>query len=180
MSKVVCSSLPKKRNICVIQACGGSGIQHHLRALAWHPADLSKGVLAYCPRRNYYWINSGKGGSSNSWDSFTGIHSFQTDTSNLILQEEQSRKWLEMIINSCQGLSRNKISNFSDINCWRHFSGSAIILVATVWDARGGGSYSWKGVFLPSKCDLESTFLEPLSKPPPKPADCKTASKNPS
>ena len=37
-----------------------------------------------------------------------------------------------MIINSRQGLSRNKISNFSEINSWKHLSGSAIILVPTV------------------------------------------------
>ena len=35
-------------------------------------------------------------------------------------------------MNSRQGLSRNKISNFSDINSWKHFSGSAIILVPAV------------------------------------------------
>ena len=41
-------------------------------------------------------------------------------------------KLLETIINSRQGLSRNKISNFSEINSWKHFSWSAIILVPTV------------------------------------------------
>ena len=46
-----------------------------------------------------------------------------------------------MIVNSRQGLSRNKISNFSllrhlhqrEINSWKHFSGSAILLVPTVF-----------------------------------------------
>ena len=28
----------------------------------------------YCPRRNYYWINSGKGGSSNFYDFSTGMN----------------------------------------------------------------------------------------------------------
>ena len=46
-------------------------------------------------------------------------------------QTQQSLKLLETIINSKQGLSRNKISNFSEINSWKHFSGSAIILVPT-------------------------------------------------
>ena len=38
-----------------------------------------------------------------------------------------------MITNSRQGLSRNKISNFSEMNSWKHFSGSAIFLVLTVF-----------------------------------------------
>ena len=29
--------------------------------------------IDYCPRRNYYWLNSGKGGSSNFKDFFTEI-----------------------------------------------------------------------------------------------------------
>ena len=37
-----------------------------------------------------------------------------------------------MIINSGQGLSCNKFNNFSKIISWKHFSGSAIILVPTV------------------------------------------------
>ena len=46
------------------------------------------------------------------------------------------------------------------------------------------GSYSWKGVFLPSRCLLESPFLEPLRRTllrtlPPSKAHCKTPSKNP-
>ena len=41
-------------------------------------------------------------------------------------------KLLETIINSKQGLSHDKISNLSEMNSWKHFSGSAIILVLTV------------------------------------------------
>ena len=36
-----------------------------------------------------------------------------------------------MVTNSRQGLPRNIISNFSEINSWKHLSGSAIILVPT-------------------------------------------------
>ena len=43
------------------------------------------------------------------------------------------------------------------------------------------GSYSRKGVFLPSRCLLESLFLEPLLRTlPPRKTHCKTPSKNPS
>ena len=49
-----------------------------------------------------------------------------------VLQEQQSMKITGTIINSRQGLSRNKISNLSEIASWKHFSGSAIILVPTV------------------------------------------------
>ena len=45
---------------------------------------------------------------------------------------------LETIINSRQGPSRNKISNFSEINSWKYFSGSAIILVPTVLETSIG------------------------------------------
>ena len=48
------------------------------------------------------------------------------------VQEEESLKITGKLINSGQGLSRNKFSNFSEINSWKHFSGSAIILVPTV------------------------------------------------
>ena len=43
----------------------------------------------YCARRNYYWINSGKGGSSNFRDRFTGINSFPTDSSKCLQEEER-------------------------------------------------------------------------------------------
>ena len=47
-------------------------------------------------------------------------------------------------MNCRQGLSHNEISNFSEINSWKRFSGSAIILVPTVFwtehmDAEGLG-----------------------------------------
>ena len=57
---------------------------------------------------------------------------FGTDSSNLSCKKGKAWKLLETIINSRQGPSRNKISNFSEINFWKHFSGSAIILVPTV------------------------------------------------
>ena len=90
----------------------------------------------YCPRRNYYWINSEKGWSSNFLNFFTGINCFRTDSSNLSCKKGKAWKLLERIINSRQGLSRNEISNFSEINSWKHFSGSAIILVPTVLHVR--------------------------------------------
>ena len=62
----------------------------------------------YCPRRNYYWINSEKGGSSNFQDLFTGINRFQTDSSNLSCERSKAWKLLETIINSKQGPSRKK------------------------------------------------------------------------
>ena len=46
--------------------------------------------LTYCPRRNYYRINSGKGGSGNFSDFFTGINSFQTDSSNLSCKKSKA------------------------------------------------------------------------------------------
>ena len=94
----------------------------------------------YCPHRIYYWINSEKGGSSNFQDLFTGIHCFRTDSSNLSCKKGKAWKLLETIINSRQGLSRNKISNFSEIDSWKHFSGSAKILVPTVTDWRNSPS----------------------------------------
>ena len=68
--------------------------------------------MTYCPRWNYYWINFEKGGSSNFWNFFTGINSFQTASS-----DSKSRAWtlLEKIRTSWQGLARNKISKISEI-----------------------------------------------------------------
>ena len=45
----------------------------------------------------------------------TGMNSFQTNSSNFVLQEEQNAKILETIVNSRQGLSHNKISTFAEI-----------------------------------------------------------------
>ena len=42
---------------------------------------------------------------------------------------------LETMVNSRRSLSRDKISKFSEINSWKHFSGSAIILFPTVHTA---------------------------------------------
>ena len=64
--------------------------------------------LPYCPRRNYYWINSEKGGSNNFQDPFTGINRFQTDSSNLSCKKSKAWKLLKTIINSKQGPSRKK------------------------------------------------------------------------
>ena len=36
--------------------------------------NTSENLLEYCPRRNYYWITSEKGGSSNFQDLFTGVN----------------------------------------------------------------------------------------------------------
>ena len=47
-------------------------------------------------------------------------------------KKRKAWKWLEMIINSRRGLSRNKISKFWEINSRKHISGSAINLVPTV------------------------------------------------
>ena len=66
----------------------------------------------YCPRRNYYWINSEKGGSSNFQDLFTGTNRFQTDSSNLSCAGSKAWKLLETIINSKQGPSRKKSQEF--------------------------------------------------------------------
>ena len=57
---------------------------------------------------NFYWINSGKGWSSNFKEFFTGIHSFQTDSCDLSFQESNAWKLLEMMNRSRQGLSCNK------------------------------------------------------------------------
>ena len=57
---------------------------------------------------------------------FSGIRSFQSDSSNWSL------KITETIINSRQGLSRNKISKNGEIISWKNFYGSAIMLVPTV------------------------------------------------
>ena len=53
-------------------------------------------------------------------------------TSNLSCKKSKTRKLQETIIGSSQGLSRNKISIFPENNSWKHYSGSAIILVPTV------------------------------------------------
>ena len=90
-------------------------------------------LAEYWPRRNDYWINSGKGGSGNFSDLFIGINSFQTDSSNFTCKKSNAWRLLETIINSRQSLSRNKVSKFSEIYSWKHFSGSAIILVPTVF-----------------------------------------------
>ena len=66
-------------------------------------------------------ILHGKGRSSNYWDFLRGSNSFQTDSSNFVLQECKAWKLLETIVNSRQGLSRNKISNFSEINSGNMF-----------------------------------------------------------
>ena len=42
----------------------------------------------YCPRRNYYWINSEKGGSSNFQDLFTEINLRSDRLQQFVLQEE--------------------------------------------------------------------------------------------
>ena len=65
--------------------------------------------------------------SSNFQELFTGINRSQTDSSKWSCKRRKAWKLLETIINSRQGPSRNKISNFSDINSWKHVSGSAII-----------------------------------------------------
>ena len=89
----------------------------------------------YCPRRNHYWINSGKGGSCNFKAAFTGINSLIIDSSNLSSKKSKFQKLVKMIVHSRQGLSRNKISNSSEIE-------SAIILVPTVRRERGSFAYS--------------------------------------
>ena len=77
-----------------------------------HPKDPAVLKLyydvVYCPRQNYYWIISEKGGSSNFQDLFTGINRFQTDSSNLSCQRKKAWKLLQPIINSKQGPSRKK------------------------------------------------------------------------
>ena len=84
---------------------------------------------SYCPRRDYYWISSGKGGPSKLLRPFTWINSCQPDSSTLSCKRSKDRKLLEIVIHSLRGLSRNKISDFSEVKSWKHFSGSAIILV---------------------------------------------------
>ena len=64
-------------------------------------------IITYCPRRNYYWINSEEG-SSNFQDLFTEINLFQTDSSNLSCKGSKVWKLLETIINSKQDPSRKK------------------------------------------------------------------------
>ena len=74
-----------------------------------------------CPRQNYYGINSEKGKSRKFWDCFTGIHTFQTDSSSLSCKKNKAWKLLETIINFRQGLPRNKISNSSEVSSWNNF-----------------------------------------------------------
>ena len=57
-------------------------------------------------------------GSYNFLDRFTGIYRFQTDSSILSCKKSSALKSLETIINPRQGLSHNKIGNFSEINSW--------------------------------------------------------------
>ena len=68
---------------------------------------------AYCPRRNYYWINSGKGGSSK----FEGFLLEKILADNFQYQghckKNKAWKLLETKINSRQGLSRNKLNIIS-------------------------------------------------------------------
>ena len=57
----------------------------------------------YCPRRNHYWINSGKGGSNNLKDCFAGII-----CPSRRVKPENYWKRLIIVIHSRQSLSRNK------------------------------------------------------------------------
>ena len=49
--------------------------------------------------------------------SLLDFHSFQTDSSNLSCKQSETRKLLEMISNSSQGLSCNIFSKFSELIC---------------------------------------------------------------
>ena len=102
-----------------------------------HPEDLCNqnpetATGNCCPRRNSYWINSGKVWSNNSWDLFISIIALRLIpvicTARRAKPENCKKK---NVVNSSQGLSHNKVSNFSEINSQKHFSGSAVILVPT-------------------------------------------------
>ena len=56
---------------------------------------------------------------------FDFFNCFQTDFSNLSCKKSKTRRLLETITNSKQGLCRNQIIKFSDINSWKRFSGSS-------------------------------------------------------
>ena len=61
---------------------------------------------------------------------FTGIQGFETDSSNCSAKRgEPENYWKRYLVRnySRQGRSHNKIRGFSEINSWKHFSGSAII-----------------------------------------------------
>ena len=76
----------------------------------------------YCPRRNYYWINFTKDWSRKTLKTFfTGTNSFKNASSNLCCKKSTAWKLLETIINSSQGLSRNKISIFQKLNPLKKF-----------------------------------------------------------
>ena len=53
----------------------------------------------------------------------------------IFCKKSKARKKLKTIINSRQGLSHNKISNFSEMNSRKHFPRAVLILVPTVFRA---------------------------------------------
>ena len=90
-------------------------------------------MLKYCPRQNYYWINSGKGGSSNSEDFFTGINSFQTESSNLPLRRAKPEYyWLRSLIQD-RAYPAKKFCNFQKFIPGNIFPDPLFLLVPTVF-----------------------------------------------
>ena len=91
--------------------------QQHISVDIRNAAHWGQTTAHYCLRRNYILINSQKGRSRHFSVFLTG-GCFQTNSSNLSCKKSETWKVQKMIVYFRQGLSRKRISKFSEIICY--------------------------------------------------------------